>query len=102
MNLMMTTSDLQDFGADSDDDVGRKGSGGASIPSSIIVQFYSLDGEDKGPQIDVPVGSTVVQMEELVNQLLENKDKVPKDGMGLSIRRGERLPIDSNLVVVAT
>lgn len=84
---MTTTGDLQDsvvvpnFGADSDDDAGRKGSGGAGVPSSIIVQFYSLDGEDKGPQIDVPVGSTVLQMEELVNQLLENKDKVPREGV---------------------
>lgn len=42
----------------------------------MIVQFATLEGENKGPQIDVPLGSTVLQMEELMNQLLENKDKV--------------------------
>ena len=67
-----------DFGADSDDGGGQKGSEMAGVPSSMIVQFTTLDGEDKGPQIDVPVGSTVLQMEELINQLLENKDKVLK------------------------
>lgn len=44
----------------------------------MIVQFATLEGENKGPQIDVPLGSTVLQMEELMNQLLENKDKVRK------------------------
>lgn len=42
----------------------------------MIVQFATLEGENKGPQIDVPLGSTVLQMEELMNQLLENKNKV--------------------------
>lgn len=45
----------------------------------MIVQFATLEGENKGPQIDVPLGSTVLQMEELMNQLLENKDKVRID-----------------------
>lgn len=44
----------------------------------MIVQFATLEGENKGPQIDVPLGSTVLQMEELMNQLLENKNKVQK------------------------
>ncbi|CAM9111871.1 unnamed protein product [Ectocarpus sp. 12 AP-2014] len=70
-----------DFGADSDDDVEdvTRGKGGdeGGTPSSMIVQFATLEGENKGPQIDVPLGSTVLQMEELMNQLLENKDKVP-------------------------
>ena len=70
---------VPDFGADSDDDMagegGAKGEEGGA-PSSMIVQFATLEGENKGPQIDVPLGSTVLQMEELMNQLLENKDKV--------------------------
>ncbi|CAM9121547.1 unnamed protein product [Discosporangium mesarthrocarpum] len=43
----------------------------------MIVQFAALDGEIKGPQIDVPLGSTPSQLEELINQLLENEQKVP-------------------------
>ena len=53
---------------------GEEGEGGA--PSSMIVQSATLEGENKGPQIDVPLGSTVLQMEELMNQLQENRDKV--------------------------
>lgn len=72
---------VPDFGADSDDDVtggaGGEGKDGEGAPSSMIVQFATLEGEEKGPQIDVPLGSTVLQLEELMNQLLENKDKVP-------------------------
>lgn len=68
---------MPDFGADSDTDMDR-GDGGkdGETPSSMIVQFSTLEGEDKGPQIDIPLGSTVLQMEELMNQLLENQDKV--------------------------
>lgn len=47
----------------------------------MIVQFATLEGENKGPQIDVPLGSTVLQMEELMNQLLENKNKVRGDAL---------------------
>ncbi|CAM9760754.1 unnamed protein product [Choristocarpus tenellus] len=66
---------VPDFGADSDDE--GCGTKDVVAPSSMIVQFTSLDGESKGPQIDVPLGSTPLQMEELVNQLLENDGKVP-------------------------
>lgn len=77
--MCQVSAPVPDFGADSDDDVedvarGKGGEGGT--PSSMIVQFATLEGENKGPQIDVPLGSTVLQMEELMNQLLENKDKV--------------------------
>lgn len=51
----------------------------------MIVQFATLEGENKGPQIDVPLGSTVLQMEELMNQLLENKDKVRRDLLALKL-----------------
>ena len=75
--IVKTGSQVPDFGADSDDGVdgARVGDEGGA-PSSMIVQFATLEGENKGPQIDVPLGSTVLQMEELMNQLLENKDKV--------------------------
>lgn len=49
---------------------------GDGAPSSMIVQFTTLEGERTGPQIDIPMASTVPQMEELINQLLENEDKV--------------------------
>lgn len=62
--------------------------GGA--PSSMIVQFATLEGENKGPQIDVPLGSTVLQMEELMNQLLENKDKVRERSLRHVARRFSR------------
>lgn len=65
-----------DFGANSDDGMDQQIGGEGGAPSSMIVQFVTLEGESKGPQIDVPLGSTVPQLEELMNQLLENKDKV--------------------------
>lgn len=57
----------------------------------MIVQFATLEGENKGPQIDVPLGSTVLQMEELMNQLLENENKVQlyMEAFGLHIERAE-------------
>ncbi|RHY31705.1 hypothetical protein DYB32_003235, partial [Aphanomyces invadans] len=46
--------------------------------ASVIAQFKNEQGECVGPQLDIPVASTVLQMEELVNQLLANgKQKVP-------------------------
>ncbi|RHY65489.1 hypothetical protein DYB30_006864, partial [Aphanomyces astaci] len=46
--------------------------------ASVIAQFKNEQGESVGPQLDIPVASTVLQMEELVNQLLDNgKQKVP-------------------------
>ncbi|GAB9466080.1 hypothetical protein Gpo141_00003465 [Globisporangium polare] len=47
-------------------------------PMSIIAQFQSEDGTSVGPQLDIPLGSNVNQMEVLVNELLQNgKNKVP-------------------------
>ncbi|OQR92233.1 notchless family protein [Thraustotheca clavata] len=46
--------------------------------ASVIAQFKNEQGEVVGPQLDIPLTSTVTQMEELVNQLLQNgKEKVP-------------------------
>lgn len=67
---------MRDFGADSDEDGDGMAAEGKGAPSSMIVQFATMEGEIKGPQIDVPLGSTVPQMEELMNQLLENENKV--------------------------
>jgi ribosome assembly protein 4 len=44
--------------------------------ASIIVQFESMDDEALGPHIDIPLNSTVEQMEQIINQLLENGDEV--------------------------
>jgi len=47
--------------------------------SSIIVQFKSIEGEELGPQIDIPISATVEQMEQLVNELLnhDTREQVP-------------------------
>lgn len=74
---------VRDFGADSDED-GGGATDGRGAPSSMIVQFTTLEGEIKGPQIDVPLESTVPQMEELINHLLENDNKVMSEPLSLS------------------
>ena len=53
---------------------GGSGSEGKSGPAkNIIVQFVSAeDGSTCGPQIEMPMTSTVPQMQKLVNKLLEN------------------------------
>lgn len=77
---------VRDFGADSDEDVDGAAAEGKGAPSSMIVQFATMEGEIKGPQIDVPLGSTVPQMEELMNQLLENDNKVNKSKIDCQYR----------------
>ncbi|KDO30212.1 hypothetical protein SPRG_04995 [Saprolegnia parasitica CBS 223.65] len=58
----------EDSGSDDDDEQ----------VASVIAQFKNEQGEPVGPQLDIPLTSTVAQMEELVNQLLQNgKNKVP-------------------------
>ncbi|GMI61451.1 hypothetical protein ScalyP_jg2970 [Parmales sp. scaly parma] len=49
------------------------------LPSSVIVKFRPIndDGsssENDWPQLDLPIGTTVAQLEALVNDLLENSD----------------------------
>eukprot|EP00947_MAST-08B_sp_MAST-8B-sp1_P002866 g2866.t1 len=46
-------------------------------PSSMIVQFQAMDGDTAGPQIDVAMDTTAAQMEVIVNELLQNDEKVP-------------------------
>jgi len=48
----------------------------SSLPQSVVVQFASLEGEDMGPQIDLPTDSKVEQLEELLNQLRGTGDSV--------------------------
>ncbi|CAM9388899.1 unnamed protein product, partial [Phaeothamnion confervicola] len=61
--------EVEDFGAESD---GEEGSG-----PSMIVQFMAMDGEAKGPQIDMPVSADPIQMEQVLNELLAQKEKLP-------------------------
>lgn len=39
--------------------------------------MLTLQGERKGPQIDIPSDSTPSQLEELLNQLIESEEPVP-------------------------
>lgn len=47
----------------------------SALPSSVIVQF-SKGGEHTGPLIDLPVDSSTQQLEELINTLTENEERV--------------------------
>eukprot|EP00386_Alphamonas_edax_P002187 GDKI01006568.1.p1 GENE.GDKI01006568.1~~GDKI01006568.1.p1 ORF type:complete len:528 (-),score=150.94 GDKI01006568.1:162-1700(-) len=49
--------------------------GGSS--RQIIVQFTDPEGNSAGPQLDVPMNITKEQMESLLNQLLQNEEKMP-------------------------
>ena len=49
----------------------------AALPSSIIVNFVNSDGVRAGPPVDLPMGSTLKQLELLVNALLNNDDPLP-------------------------
>eukprot|EP00612_Vaucheria_litorea_P000449 CAMPEP_0171458728 /NCGR_PEP_ID=MMETSP0945-20130129/4293_1 /TAXON_ID=109269 /ORGANISM="Vaucheria litorea, Strain CCMP2940" /LENGTH=502 /DNA_ID=CAMNT_0011984599 /DNA_START=10 /DNA_END=1515 /DNA_ORIENTATION=- len=45
--------------------------------SSVIIQFRTMDGESKGPKIDIPIESKVEQLEQVLNKLLSNEENVP-------------------------
>jgi ribosome assembly protein 4 len=62
--------DVSDIGSSDDEEQG----GGRRDLSSMIVQFSSLQDEQLGPQIDIPLSSTPLQMEELVNTLMGRED----------------------------
>lgn len=47
------------------------------IPSSVIVNFNSQDGDRAGPPIDLPTTSTQKQLELLINSLLANDRNIP-------------------------
>lgn len=44
---------------------------------SIVVQFRTMEGEDTGPQLEMPLNANVAQMEAVVNQLLNNDLPAP-------------------------
>eukprot|EP00611_Tribonema_gayanum_P006036 TRINITY_DN152_c0_g1_i1.p1 TRINITY_DN152_c0_g1~~TRINITY_DN152_c0_g1_i1.p1 ORF type:complete len:520 (-),score=86.80 TRINITY_DN152_c0_g1_i1:136-1695(-) len=70
--LNQAEPEVPDFGAESDGEEEDVSKG-----PSMIVQFTSMEGEGKGPQIDIPLGSTVEQMEQVVNKLLGNTEDMP-------------------------
>ncbi|GIL67555.1 hypothetical protein Vafri_20907 [Volvox africanus] len=45
--------------------------------ASIIIQFRSANGDDTGPQLDIPHNVTPMQLEVLLNGLLNNEEKLP-------------------------
>jgi ribosome assembly protein 4 len=64
-------------GADADTDLASLTAAAAEEIKQIIVQFRSEQGEDTGPQMEVPVDVTTDQLKELINKLLENEDETP-------------------------
>ncbi|KXZ41140.1 hypothetical protein GPECTOR_735g893 [Gonium pectorale] len=49
----------------------------APVDTSIIIQFQSSNGDDTGPQLDIPHNVTPAQLEVLLNGLLNNEEKLP-------------------------
>jgi hypothetical protein len=47
-----------------------------TAPSSIISVFMSEAGDRAGPPVDLPTTTTAKQLQQLVNSLLNNDDKV--------------------------
>lgn len=45
--------------------------------AKVIAQFRSVDGDETGPQLEIPYNISTAQLTELVNQLLENDEAVP-------------------------
>ena len=52
-------------------------SGGGDNRVNIIAQLEDAEGNPTGPQLDLPHDADPKQLEELLNALLENEDKVP-------------------------
>lgn len=44
---------------------------------TVIAQFETAEGERTGPQLDIPLNTTANQLQLIINQLLNNEDKVP-------------------------
>lgn len=47
-----------------------------TMPSSVICALANEAGETAGQQVDLPITSTAKQLQQLLNSLLENEDKV--------------------------
>jgi ribosome assembly protein 4 len=50
---------------------------GGAARVNIIAQLEDVEGNPTGPQLDLPHDADPKQLEELLNALLENEDKVP-------------------------
>jgi len=48
-----------------------------AIDGQALVQFVDPDGNQAGPELDVPLGSTKEQLVTLLNKLLENEEELP-------------------------
>lgn len=44
---------------------------------SVIAEFVSPTGETSGPQIEIPLHSTPKELQQLINSLLDNEEKMP-------------------------
>ena len=49
----------------------------AAATGSLIAQFETAEGDRTGPQLDVPVETTPAQLQLIINELLQNEEKVP-------------------------
>jgi len=48
-----------------------------AVDGQALVQFVDPDGNQAGPELDVPLGSTKAQLTTLLNKLLENEEENP-------------------------
>jgi len=61
----------------------KRAKGKPELPESMVVRFRQVSSDSNAPastqlpQLDVPLDSTVNQLERLVNELLGNEDRVP-------------------------
>lgn len=49
----------------------------AKMPSSLVVRFEDGEKNRTGPPVEIPAGSSLKQLETLINALLENEDSLP-------------------------
>ncbi|KAI8815386.1 quinon protein alcohol dehydrogenase-like superfamily [Cladochytrium replicatum] len=49
----------------------------ASLPSNVVVQFKSTEGELTGPPVNLPVETNQEQLQLLINELLKNDEPLP-------------------------
>mmetsp|Transcript_9676 Transcript_9676/g.18434 ORF Transcript_9676/g.18434 Transcript_9676/m.18434 type:complete len:502 (+) Transcript_9676:3-1508(+) len=59
------------------DDSDAKEAPSSNTTTRVIVEFTTTEGETTGPQLDVPLQSTPKELNELINTLLENEEKLP-------------------------
>eukprot|EP01040_Poterioochromonas_malhamensis_P023484 gene23484-28813_t len=78
LDAAVSSSRKRDIDRDSQNKPAKKKSKDvAQVPSSVIVKFLSQENEFAGSPVEVPSDSSSKQLEELVNSLLENHEKLP-------------------------